>query len=249
VAETGAHAVKHSKAMIRIRIAYHPPVRRGRSCDPKEDAGWQYRRKDYGGPGPTGPTGLRSASRRAMITPVPLAIGVSDVTKIFGEIFRFRSDRRQHTRAEIVEYLELVAQEARELAEAWAKIYADLASFGQSDLTTLPPKAFDRMRPLQTIAYSKLAVFYENASRVVGGRMDDAWRTSIFDCLGRLLYNRSISRAAYDAAIKNVQSRFVVDGDNASIDWTSFDAAIMALNKEAGALEALVASYKASSSA
>jgi len=185
-----------------------------------------------------------------MITPVPLAIGVSDVTKIFGEILRFRSDRRQHTRAEIVEYLELVAQEARELAEAWAKIYADLASFGQSDLTTLPPKTLDRVRPiLQTIAYSRLAVFYENASRVVGGRMDDAWRTSIFDCLGRLLYNRSISRAAYDAAIKNVQSHFVVDGDNASIDWTSFDAAIMALNKEAGALEALVASYKASPSA
>jgi hypothetical protein len=147
--------------------------------------------------------------------------------------------------------LELVAQEARELAEAWAKIYADLAASGQSDLsTTLPPGPLDRVRPmLQTIAYSRLTVFYQNASRVVGGRMDEEWRTNIFDCLGRLLYNRNITRAVYETAIRAVQPGFVVDRDNASIDWNSFDAAMVALNKEAGALEALVASYKASPSA
>jgi hypothetical protein len=76
--------------------------------------------------------------------------------------------------------------------------------------------------------------------------MDDEWRTGIFDCLGSLLHGRDLTRERYDATIKKIHSRFALDGDNRQVDWGDLESAIVALNKEAVALEALIISYKAS---
>ena len=158
------------------------------------------------------------------------------------------TNRRERTRTELVEHLESIAKDARELAEVWSKIYVELATTGQADLSvTLPVEVRAFINgPAQGTIYGRLEAFYKSASKVVGGRMDDEWRTTIFDCLGRLLYERRITKKSYVDALNTVRSKFVLSDTNHGIDWTDFTHAIEALRKEAAALDVLVASYKAS---
>jgi hypothetical protein len=62
-------------------------------------------------------------------------IGLSDLTKIASETFTFYTKRKEHTRAQILEFLEAIASEARILADVWVKIYADLSQYRTVDLS------------------------------------------------------------------------------------------------------------------
>ena len=68
----------------------------------------------------------------------------------------------------------------------------------------------------------------------------------MFSKEGELLNERNLTRERYEAAVKAIESHFVLDKDNCQTDWTNIEAAVLPVNREAAALEALVISYKAS---
>lgn len=174
-----------------------------------------------------------------------VSIGVSDLTKILAEALSFRSKRQEYTRAQLMEFLEEVAKEARSLADTWNQLLTEITSSGIGNPSPRLRIPTSNAIPQYRI-YTKLAVFYESATQVLGGRMDVTWRSGIFDTLAGLIHTRNLTRQQYDRLIKGLTSPILISGENGCA-WQDIESAVMTLNKEAATLEALVISYKASS--
>jgi hypothetical protein len=172
--------------------------------------------------------------------------GICDITKILTEALSFRTKRNEHTRAQLIEFLEDVAKEARLLADTWVVLLAEIADKGVANRDSRLPISPHGIPQHRT--FTKLAVFYQNASRVLDGRMDSSWRSEIFDRLAGLMHARNITRAHYDSYITIRHSPILLGGENEQSAWQNIESGVLTLSKEAAALEALVISYKASPS-
>jgi hypothetical protein len=171
-----------------------------------------------------------------------LAVGISDLTKILSEALTFKAKRKEHTREQLIEFLEKIAEDARSLADAWGAILVEIKAreAGPSSPHHSPKLS------LQQQIFTRLAVFYENASRVIEGRMDTDWRSSIFDRLAALMHTRNITRSMYESQLIHYSSPFILGSGRKEVVWSNIESSVAALNKEAATLEALVVSFKAS---
>lgn len=124
------------------------------------------------------------------------------------------------------------------------------------------PFTLSRHRHVQIPVFTALSYFYEELFDVIGGKLDLKTERTFIDTLARLLADRQLAREVVEwrlSQLPNVrvtvlgdQSRqevvpamLFVDGSIDQADVTSLSTAVLALQKEAAALDVLAKTFRA----
>ena len=154
--------------------------------------------------------------------------------------------RRRQQRDKEVEFLEAVVKDAREVADAWTGVLKSIESTGTADDSFLHGIAFKTGRIPNSLSYARLTAFYKVTSRALGPGVSAERRESIFDALGTLMREREITKDEYLNAVRRARPSLVtITSDNSSVDWSRLSECVSGLQREAAALEALVAEFRA----
>jgi hypothetical protein len=169
-----------------------------------------------------------------------VSINVTDLVRIF-------RDRKRRDRDDVGDWLDRVAFEAEEIADAWREMHTELQK-GSIDLLK-HPRLLSTLSHFAVYAnighFEALQGFYKSASTVAGGRL----RPSVFDALmngmGSVLQSREITRKLYEMSFSEIKSVYFVDDSNRAVDLGALSSAVKALVKEAAALKVLASNFRA----
>jgi hypothetical protein len=161
-----------------------------------------------------------------------LSLSITDVWKIFGE-------RKAADKQRVATWLDGVAEDARALADTWAKMYTELQN-GTSDVSLgFGPEIIYRNAP----PFARLMDFYESASAVIGGKIDEDYESDFFFALARLIREREVTRERYEQTFRGKRIRGLTTED--TCNFGDLAEAVRKLNREAAALEVLARNFRA----
>ncbi len=162
-------------------------------------------------------------------------------------IYKIIAKQRGNSKSRVSEYLELIAVEARDLADIWERIGDDIIDKGFASLANSEAMNEFRnvIRPKNARPYYRLNNFYEQISIVTHGKVDNQLRETFINHLGRLIFQREVTLESYKKMIRKCQVTCFIDESNSHFDFEDFSALAQGLNKEAAALEVLAKTIKA----
>jgi hypothetical protein len=167
-----------------------------------------------------------------------LSLNPADIWKIF-------SDGKQRNKEELANWLDAVAADARKLADVWIETTRLLS---KSELTVGQEIDIDlRLGGPNAAPFRRLTQFYETASTVIGGRVDDRTRMDFSQAVGTLLLNRNSAMRLCGTITRTLGGmKLLVDDANSLDNMAEFNGIIVLLNREAAALEVLAKNFRAS---
>ena len=156
-------------------------------------------------------------------------------------VYKMISEQRNSSKIQVSEYLELIAKDARDLADIWRRIGEDVAKNGSANIHN--SNAFNdfycTFGPLNGAPYNRLCHFYDQISLVTHRKVDAHLRKSFISHLSSLIVQREVTIETYLNMIKNGQHTLFIGKSNSLCDFKDFGNLIQGLNKEASALEVL----------
>lgn len=170
-----------------------------------------------------------------------LSLSITDLWKIFRE--RGKTEKDQ-----IVEWLESVTKEAKDLASIWAQLVRDAEDGvrlgSRAHLETW--EVMYRYAPHANEPHrSELGYFYGAASSVLGGRIHEGLHAQIVHRLAQVLVSRDCTQQTYIALFSKIRAATFIDSENKPADLHDLKTTFIALQKEVAALDALVKTFKA----
>jgi hypothetical protein len=168
-----------------------------------------------------------------------------------GDVWKMVSDGKRRKKEEIANWLDAVAADARKLVNEWEKVTRLLSQreLMQRELTFRQQIDIDlRLGGSNAAPFLRLTRFYETASRMLGGRVDEQTRTDFAQGVGSLLVNRGVAMRLCRTIYSTLGGMTLLVDDANSVDAMSeFDNIVILLNREATALEVLAKNFRASS--
>lgn len=123
-----------------------------------------------------------------------MTISLADLTKLLDFVTGTASLRREKRRERHIAFLECVAQDARELAASWERVYKEFVTGPSASVTFELPRAGRGMGSAAVCniyALNRLQTFYKTMSRVFQPPDSESeWRVSIVASLSQLIASR-----------------------------------------------------------
>jgi hypothetical protein len=164
------------------------------------------------------------------------------------EFLKVMKEKRDMNRAQVIDWLESLREDARLLAETWMNIAEqletsrDAANLGD-DLTELRTRM-----TFQLSLASRVQEFYNLATMASGGRVvQDIWQGFIRR-LGNVLYQREITRKETEALLLELRTRYdasLLDSKNDLKRLMTVRDAASLLQREFAALDVFIQTIKA----
>src|SRR5271154_3966592 len=175
-----------------------------------------------------------------------LSINPADIWKMF-------SAGKARNKEEIAKWLDTVATDARQLAEAWKDVCVALSAKGSE---AEMQRVVDSLRKkhgyfLPNRSYfARLDEFYRNASGVLGDRVNEKVLQYFVSAAGEMMVARSSANDIYHSIFKqylkdveryekNGRRMGFIDDRSSMDDLTDLDRAAEVMDREAAALEVL----------
>ena len=187
-------------------------------------------------------------SRNLEVFQMELSINPSQILKLL-------SNKKTKEKEAVFDYLDSIAEEARELVEIWESIvrnasankarwiYVDFPSIRTSiDLDPLDDPDFTTSN---SAMYSRLALYYWHVTPALRGRIKEHWQNSFMLQLSVLIEPRNLTKEAYEKFISGIRDPFFFDKRNSIDDLKEFSQSVLALQREAAALEVLAKTIRA----
>ena len=180
---------------------------------------------------------------------IGLSLNPADVWKVF-------SEKNQRNKAQVADWLDAVAIEARKLADVWKGISVDLLAAENEG-----PKARERVAKElwnkyadfepNTPYFYRLKKFYANASSVLGGRGGSTLIDVLSGSAGTILQEREKTINIYDFFLKRYRPRLISEVEffntaNSDKDLNDLASIVKAMDREAAALEVIAINFRAS---
>jgi hypothetical protein len=166
-------------------------------------------------------------------------IGVSDVWKMFEWLHKERDASRVQRKAAVIEWLEAVNKDLIQLSDLWSR----MSNAGESDAALRGHRIIEGYYfSLQSNAASRLRAFYQSATLVIGGKVEERFQSNFMNALGALLLERDKARCSLDQQ-SNV---LLLDSDATAESLRTIRSASAALQNEVASLQVLIANFKAS---
>jgi hypothetical protein len=160
-------------------------------------------------------------------------------------IFKIITDTRYAKIDKLAEYLDAVARDAFALAKVWEETANALIAQERFDVQSKFPRIRALVGTPPNLPWrSRLDSFYHRMSRTIGGQVSNYTLENIMGALGALLLQRDITVKAYEETIGAVQSTFLLDSTNKPEDFLDLKESIVALYREAAALDAVAKEYR-----
>jgi hypothetical protein len=164
-------------------------------------------------------------------------------------LLQFFLKRKGEERERIADYLDSIAEDAKGLAELWREIlkkYNEGIKDPSADegidkaITDLGAYSF-----AQEYRFSKLEAFYEDISKVIGGKGEDELQSGIMGTLGALLQFRNLAKDRVEAKLAHARQKVFLDEENSQAEIRNIESAVLAMQREAASLEVLAKTYRA----
>lgn len=162
------------------------------------------------------------------------------------EVWKLFSERRTRNKEKIATWLDEIAAQAASLAKVW-EAYVLVLNNGQRDLPKWAKKELALSKAPNAPYYYQLAMFYRDASRVIGGRVKRETLDNLVYTLGSILSERETTKKKCQKALEsNLKHTFFFDDTNRVSKLRDLSASVEALQKEAAALRVLAVNFRAS---
>ena len=141
----------------------------------------------------------------------------------------------------VATYVKKVAIEADELANIWEEIAKSIMSGNEIDTDKLEEMGAYRWVGFNNRPYTLINEFYKDVSAALGKNGGSKWVDKITFSLGGIIYNRDNANETLLELLANKDNHFFFSDDNQQDILKDLSSSIVAIRKEAAALQALSA--------